>query len=149
MRKGIRSSTPLRRVFGGEDRRLTSLLVALSAAGVLGFSCLFTSPPIPFKTCLFRLVTGQPCPSCGLTHAFIALGHGRFGEAFRDNIMSPFLFAALGAILVMALYETLTQRYFLLALWTRMKSKVLIAVLVMAAISWAWNIYKSFSHLSV
>jgi hypothetical protein len=131
------------------DQRLASLLAALSAAAVLALSCLFAAPPIPFPTCLFRLVTGRPCPSCGLTHAFIALGHGRLAEAFRDNLMSPFLFAALAAVLIMSLQEVLTGRYFVRTLWARMKNRILVAVLAMALISWAWNMYKSFAHLPV
>lgn len=148
MRKGILSSGNHGPLAGRANERLASALVVLAAAGVAGLSFLLRRPPLPFPRCLFRWITGWPCPSCGLTRAFIALGHGRLAEAFFDNIMSPVLFAALAAILIMALYETLTGRYFLRALWNRMKSRILIAVLTMALISWAWNIYKTLAHLS-
>ncbi|MFO7635706.1 MAG: DUF2752 domain-containing protein [Clostridia bacterium] len=32
--------------------------------------------------CVFKRATGLPCPSCGMTRAYIALFQGRFAEAF-------------------------------------------------------------------
>lgn len=37
--------------------------------------------------CPFRLWTGLPCPGCGLTHAFLALGHGDVAAAMRFNAL--------------------------------------------------------------
>jgi len=34
-------------------------------------------------TCVFRSVTGIPCPGCGLTRSMIAGMHGRVGESWR------------------------------------------------------------------
>jgi hypothetical protein len=81
-----------------------------------------------------------------MTHAFIALGHGRPVEAFFKNIMSPFIFLVLIAIVGVSVFESLTGRFLFQTLWTRMKGKVLVFALVLAALSWAWNIYKHFSH---
>ena len=131
------------RVVAGQSR---SLGISLIAAVVLGLSFQLSGPPLPFPVCLFRLFTGLPCPSCGMTHAFIALGHGRPVEAFFENIMSPFLFLALIAILGTSIFESVTSRVILQPLWARVKNKVLVVVLVMAGLSWAWNICKHFSH---
>lgn len=35
------------------------------------------------SVCPFYNLTGLPCPGCGLTRAFVCLGHGRFGEALH------------------------------------------------------------------
>jgi hypothetical protein len=35
--------------------------------------------------CLFRRVTGRPCPACGSTRATLALLQGDVGEAWRHN----------------------------------------------------------------
>ncbi len=34
------------------------------------------------------------CPGCGMTHGFVAMGHGCVAEAWGANPFSPFLFAA-------------------------------------------------------
>ncbi len=139
-----RSGLPRLRVEG--TPRLRSAVTALAAVAVGGLSFLLTKPPLPFPRCIFRAVTGWPCPSCGLTRAFIALGHGQLSEAVFLNIMSPILFVLVAAIFAGAAFEVLSGRLFLRALWERVKNQVLIAVLVLAAISWAWNIFKAVNH---
>jgi hypothetical protein len=143
MRKATRSSGIERLSALRENPRLVSGLTALAAGTVLGLSAALAGPPLPFRTCLFRLVTGWPCPSCGLTHAFIALGHGRWAEGFLENIMSPVLFAATAMIFAGAVVETVSGRFFLRDLWTKWKGKVFIAVIVLASLSWAWNISRA------
>ncbi len=60
--------------------------------------------------------------------------------------MSPVLFLATAMIFAGAAFETLTGRSMLLGLWNRLKGKIFIAVIVLASLSWAWNIYKAASH---
>ena len=50
--------------------------------------------------CPFRLVTGLPCPFCGLTRSVVALGQGRWEEAVSLSPLGPF--ALLTAVLVLA-----------------------------------------------
>ncbi len=53
--------------------------------------------------CPFHNLTGTPCPGCGLTRSFVALGHGRFRDAFFYHPAGPVLFAGMLAYLVLAL----------------------------------------------
>lgn len=46
----------------------------------------------PVKLCLFKRAFGMPCPGCGMTRAFIFLGHGSIYEAFKMNPNSFFAF---------------------------------------------------------
>jgi len=46
-------------------------------------------------TCGFRRFTGYNCPGCGMTRSFTFLAHGQVMEAFRMNVVGPFLFAAM------------------------------------------------------
>jgi hypothetical protein len=39
--------------------------------------------------CLFRRVTGRPCPSCGLTRSWQAIGHGRIGDGLSAHPFGP------------------------------------------------------------
>ena len=59
-------------------------------------SLLFTLPEGQYFTiCGFKNVTGLPCPGCGLTHSFCALGKGEISAAFSFNLLGPPLFFAL------------------------------------------------------
>lgn len=69
---------------------------------ILGYS-LFYSPdeeryPVP---CVHERITGEPCPSCGLSHAFSLIVRGRIDEALQWNSQSVriFLFFALQLVI--------------------------------------------------
>ena len=64
---------------------------------IMGYS-LFYSPgedryPVP---CVHEKLTGEPCPSCGLSHAFSLIVRGRITEALEWNShsMRVFIFFA-------------------------------------------------------
>jgi hypothetical protein len=72
-------------------RRVGWAAVGLAAAAALLFGC------------PFRLVTGIPCPGCGMTHAFLAAFRLDFAEAFRWHPLFPLvmlMIAGYGARLV-------------------------------------------------
>ena len=54
---------------------LASVLLPLPASN----GRIFNMPSI----CPFYEMTGLPCPGCGLTRAFVCLGHGRWAEALH------------------------------------------------------------------
>ena len=73
---------------------------------ILGYS-FFYSPdeeryPVP---CVHEVLTGEPCPSCGLSHAFSLIVRGRIDEALQWNSQSlrVFLFFALQLVMRIAL----------------------------------------------
>lgn len=68
-------------------------------SGVLGLSVLLPLPNasglvahIP-AFCPFYLLSGLPCPGCGLTRAFVCLGHGHFLESLHWNPLGWLLFS--------------------------------------------------------
>lgn len=61
-------------------------------AGLLAITMIFLIsllvPPFEqsrFTICLFKNLTGVPCPSCGMTRAFLFLGHGQILKASSLN----------------------------------------------------------------
>ena len=59
-------------------------------------SGLFRPPAGEYLTvCGFKNFTGLPCPGCGLTHSFCALGKGEVTDAFGFNLLGPPLFLIL------------------------------------------------------
>jgi hypothetical protein len=62
-------------------------------SGILLLSMLV--PPFyygEFTLCLFKNITGLPCPGCGMTRAFLFLGHGKIHEAVILNPNSLLIF---------------------------------------------------------
>ena len=77
---------------------LLNLILAGVILLIMGYS-LFYSPdenryPVP---CVHEKLTGEPCPSCGLSHAFSLIVRGRIDEALEWNSysMRVFIFFAL------------------------------------------------------
>ncbi len=50
--------------------------------------------------CPFRLLTGLPCPGCGLTRSWVYLAHGHWGDALVANPFGVVLVALLLALAV-------------------------------------------------
>ena len=51
-----------------------------AAASVLAFGYAFDR-----STCVWRTITGLPCPGCGMIHAFLSLAHGDLRAAWAFN----------------------------------------------------------------
>ena len=69
---------------------------------IMGYS-LFYSPdvdryPVP---CVHEKLTGEPCPSCGLSHAFSLIVRGRIDEALEWNTYSMRVFIFFAVQLLM------------------------------------------------
>ena len=45
-----------------------------------------------FTVCGIKNLSGLPCPGCGLTHSFCAMGKGQIIAAFGYNLLGPPLF---------------------------------------------------------
>jgi hypothetical protein len=51
--------------------------------------------------CIHEKITGEPCPSCGLSHSFSLMVRGRIPEAYNWNLYGPRVFVFFAAQLVM------------------------------------------------
>ncbi len=76
------------RPFKADPLRLAAwaLLAVTAFSGLLhlaGRSLLTALPAAPL--CPFKALTGLPCPGCGMTHAFLALGRLDFSGAWGAN----------------------------------------------------------------
>jgi Protein of unknown function (DUF2752) len=69
----------------GAERIVLGLSACCVGAAVLGgvSGANVHDPGAP--GCVFRAVTGLPCPFCGLTHSMMALGQGDVGAALLQN----------------------------------------------------------------
>ena len=85
--------------------------VALAGAAALGAACVFTPGGVDSGPllCPFAMMTGLPCPGCGLTRGWVALMHGDVGSAFTFNAFGP-VFLILTAVTVVTATVTLVRR---------------------------------------
>jgi hypothetical protein len=89
----------LRRLGPGE---IDPELLGLGAsAGALAYGGVWLAAGLPLPPCLFRAVTGCPCPACGATRCVLALLHGHMAEAAACN---PLILAGLTALALLNLY---------------------------------------------
>ncbi len=72
----------------------------LALSGILALSILLPMPKgdgriahLP-TVCPFYLLTGLPCPGCGLTRAFVCLGHGQIVSSLHWHPLGFVLYAA-------------------------------------------------------
>jgi hypothetical protein len=97
-----------------------TLWVGLAAMGILAGTLLLAHYHVPGPPCLFRLLTGIPCPGCGMTRSLMALWRGDLLTSFRYHPLGPPLFLACLFLLMALLLRRLpklapeTQR----RLWT-------------------------------
>ena len=57
------------------------LLLLAPAAVLLAARLLPTTWETPVPLCLVKWLTGLDCPGCGMTRAFLFIGHGRLADA--------------------------------------------------------------------
>lgn len=83
---------------GAASLRILAMLsaAALATAVVVSPAEAASGPVI----CPLRLLTGLPCPGCGLTRAWVFAAHGDLGQALSAN---PFVLVTIPAALVLVL----------------------------------------------
>ena len=75
------------------DRQAALARLAIPAGALC--VCAATDPhqPSPWILCPFRLVTGLPCPLCGMTRGLASLLRGRWPDAIAYHLFSPLVLA--------------------------------------------------------
>ena len=92
------------------------------------------------RLCPFHAAYRRPCPTCGLTRSFIALGHGNVRRATDEHAFGPFLFMVFAVAPVIALVAPARKRAL---------SDVLAFGSVLIAIPWgAWAIRRALTSTS-
>ena len=90
------------------SHRLRALWWSIVAAICLVGAHLLTPNPSGYGThlrllpipCIWRAMTGLPCPSCGLTTAFAWMARGELMRAWQSNPLGPFVYVAAWLIVV-------------------------------------------------
>lgn len=132
-------------------KNLYWLLAILSLAGYawVGFHLAFPDSTNGFTVCLFKNVTGVPCPSCGITRSLLLLMTGDLRNAMLLNPLGGLAAFALIATPLWIIFDLATRKNTLplLFLWTERKIKtkksIYIPLVALVLLNWGWNILKN------
>jgi hypothetical protein len=117
---------------------LIGVLAVFFAGGILLILTQIGLIDIP---CLWKSLFGIPCPGCGLNRSFTLITEFHFVEAVKMNIASVLLFLGGMVTIVAALVELFLRKPILSRLRLFIRNKwFLIAAVVLAAVSWVYNI---------
>jgi len=101
---------------------------------------------LPFTVCVFRNVTGLPCPGCGMTRGFVAMGHGHLAEAWRFNMLAPALYVCAWGYLVYAFACGIRPSLSRLAFPRRLRNAVCAVVLAVVLAAWIVHLAEDISR---
>jgi Protein of unknown function (DUF2752) len=132
-------------------RNLYIVLVCLSLGGYVWIGWNFLEgtahSAIP-SVCLFKEITGLPCPSCGTTRSLVLLMHGEFRESLMMNPFGMLLAVALIVIPLWVVADTLSNSESFYRRYVQMEQLLMhnkllaVCAVVIVALNWAWNITK-------
>jgi hypothetical protein len=121
------------------DHEALWLTVGGASLCLLGIA--LATPGIQLPLCTFKVLTGLPCPTCGLTRTVIALSRGDLGRAFFMNPLAAIAAVAALIYLVYAAAVLALRLPRLRPLVTPMDARILrVAALTLVAVNWAWLI---------
>ncbi|HLP74064.1 MAG TPA: DUF2752 domain-containing protein [Bacteroidales bacterium] len=126
------------------------LSVALLAGYILLFVEIFThrmAKDVVPDLCIFKTVTGLPCPACGSTRSVLSLFDGNVAGALRINPLGFVIVLVLLAGPVWLSYDIISRRKTLYDSYLKAenilrKPFVAAPLIVLLLINWAWNIAK-------
>jgi hypothetical protein len=117
------------------------LAVLLLCGGILAISAMV--PPYRearFQVCLFHLLLGISGPGCGMTRAFLFLGHGEFAAALEMNPSSPLVYGMVLFFWVNSAMRVVSGRELNLTCSPKARHALYILSALLAAATWAHNV---------
>ncbi|MEI6322574.1 MAG: DUF2752 domain-containing protein [bacterium] len=98
---------------------------------------------LPTLICPFHVITGIPCPTCGITRAFSSLLHGDPRTAFLFNPLALIMLLGIAIYLVYAEVVVVVKlpRLRWNPLSTRQNSIIRASVILLVVMNWIYLIY--------
>lgn len=122
------------------------LMACLSGFIYLFFNS-FYSKHIHFSLCIFKNVTGIPCPSCGTTRAIQLILKGNITESLYMNPFGIIVVLLMIIAPLWILYDVIDKKNSFLFFYKKaeeiIRIKWISIVLIgLVLLNWIWNIYK-------
>ncbi|NCQ34387.1 DUF2752 domain-containing protein [bacterium] len=123
--------------------RLTVLGLGLLTGIAAIFVFLWHHRLIQLVFCPIRDVTGVPCPTCGSTHAVVALLQGHPRSALRYNPLAVGFLAAGGATFLWAVVATLRPAWRIRPQFSAPEKRVVIGMVVLGIMAnWLYEVWR-------
>lgn len=130
--------------------KLYAILAAACAAGYIWLLVTYyrnVTNESDFGICLFKQVTGIPCPSCGSTRSVLSilkgdLSGGVFWNPFGLIIMAVLIVAPIWMITDLLLKQDSLFRFYNQTEIFLRRKWIAIPAILLVLLNWIWNIYK-------
>jgi hypothetical protein len=130
------------------------LYILILLACFLGYSWLLFLKLAPVKksgldltVCIFKRVSGLPCPSCGTTRAVSHLFNGEIVNSLYLNPFGIIVAAIMVVSPVWIVWDFITKKqsfyHFYIKIENTIKKKeIAIPLIMLVILNWIWNIHK-------
>jgi hypothetical protein len=123
-------------------KRAKTFIYALAIFLVLCTSALMPVEMTPsFTFCLFKNITGRPCPSCGMGRGFVLMGDLNIKKALEFNIISPMIYLAAFLVMLLLVNDLIFDTDKIHRYLNKHKKAILIIIISMAVLSWMNNLF--------
>jgi hypothetical protein len=99
--------------------------------------------------CIFRNLTGLPCPSCGLTRAFCAFSQLDFHKAFGHYPLVPLAYAFWLTVIVSSFWTAASGMNLADRIWRKINRQVTAGAITLLAASWTFILIRHFHEHSL
>jgi len=125
----------------------TIVLIASLSGFIYLFLNTFYVKNIHFGLCIFKNVTGIPCPSCGTTRAMQLILQGKIIESLCMNPFGIIVAVLMTVAPFWILYDVIVQKESFLFFYKKSEETIRIkwlslVLIILVVINWIWNIYK-------
>lgn len=133
------------------NRRIISIIISACFAGWLWILFnKFLQAQIgnqEIHACLFKLMTGIPCPACGSTRSVLCLLNGQFTEAFFINPLGFILLPGMTLLPLWIVRDLVMRRNSFQQIYRKaefllQKRMIGIPAITLVIVNWAWNFFK-------
>jgi hypothetical protein len=127
--------------------RILQALVTAALLGALALGFLLAPAPTGMGThtaiglppCGMLVMTGHPCPTCGVTTSFALAAHGRIGEAFVNQPFGLAVFVCVLGGLLLSGFTLIAGRSWAPLVTVNRVLATVILLAVIAAVSWGYK----------
>jgi hypothetical protein len=132
------------------NRKIYWILAALTVGSYawIGYHFLGDHSHNTGTLCLFKSVTGIPCPSCGITRSVLSLFQGDVLNALWINPLGILATLLLFGIPIWIISDLARNRYTLVNFYNKSEKFIQsqkfasVPLIVLIALNWIWNISK-------